>query len=313
MGLFNSGLVWAADDMRPVRNVETLINYLSGPTPDVINLVDVVALESGAPIKVISNDSNFNGSAAPSGGFTKTLDGNGLTISGTTSPLIGFMDSATVKNLNFTDVKVQDGGAVSSYVQNSVISNVSVSNAEVTGSSGAVAATVVGSVITDVKVESATISSSGNGGGIVGVAINTVIDSSTVRNVTINASSISGTVSNVGGISGQAQNSTIRGTVDTVTVSGLVVNLTTASGSGFIGVGGVVGSATVTPITQVSSQVVIVATENGAPVSQVGGVVGNTDANIAHSSSIAQINLPQNSNQDIGGLVGTTSSSIESS
>ena len=310
---FSGNIKAFADELRPVNNVETLVNYLSNSNSEIINLVDVVTLVDGAPVKVLTNNTNFNESAAPPGGFSKTLDGNGLTISGLTSPLIGFMDSATVRNINFTNSNIQSGGVVASYIQNSSLTSVTVSNTVINGSASPITETALNSNFKEVKVESATITSSGSTGGLIGTTINSVIESSTVTNVTINGESNLSPVSKIGGVVGDAQNSTIVGPSDTLTVSGLTINLNHSTGSGFASIGGITGSASGTPISQVRVELTVQSNESSGSIQKVGGIAGETNSPITNSTSKSEITLPNDSNQNIGGIAGTSTSTIESS
>lgn len=211
--------------------------------------------------------------------FNGNFDGKGHTISNLKgrSGLFNTVEGATVKNINFEDITVSSGGAVTAVLRNGgVIENISVNgNSTISGAyTGGIVGSVLASTVKDCKVNSGVyISGLKCVGGIVGSS-----QGGTIAGCS-NAAQISGTGSNgysIGGIAGQQ--------VYGGRITGCVNNGTVKAPEGAYGIGGIAGiiryknDTSSNPDLGVNGIIEVSGCSNTASVTgngtDVGGIVG---------------------------------------
>ena len=235
---------------------------------------------------ILSGDIDCSGISnfSPIGTFTGTLDGQGFTIS-----------SLTV-NGGF----LSDQIGLFSATNGAVIRNLSITNANVQGYTrvGVLVGNATNTIITNVAVSSGTtmfgLGSSGNVGGLVGYASNTLISYSHTA-IPMNVGG-----SNVGGLVGSATN----GTIISKSYSTGQVSCTVFGGGG--NVGGLVGTNDSSTIVDSYSQSFM---QSGIfSVSNVGGLVGVNNG----STALINRSYAENGFNIVGtpqGLVGSQTNS----
>ena len=266
----------AASAASEITDLEGLVQHLESNSESVINLSELTTLNVIAP----STDPDRASLAKTvSANFTGSLDGGGIKVQISGSPLFSHLSGAKIENLTVTGEIISPTsssiGALAGSASSSEFSNVKAENVVIQNASsetGILIGTSSGSVFKDIEVKTSEVAGTANIGGIIGISNHDQLDRISVTGVTIQ-SSIPNDGVNIGGVIGQAIHSSLND-----------VKIEKSAAIGFSNIGGIVGAADNSKLDAVQASEISVT----ASASNSGGITG-----YAYASEIENVTIKE--------------------